>query len=223
MAQETTAKKKVKEENMQKKIADAYRREVLLHGQDPQSVFAFCEKLEISEDEFYRHYNGFEQIAEAFWAELFEETLQALEQTGEFSEFGVRDKFLSFYFSYFENLKRNRSYALLRLDGLNLQTLLERQKMKELKDRYKDWAQQMIIEAKNRDEIAGRSRVSNTYDDLLWYQFLFLLDYWKRDRSRGFEGTDEAIEKAVNLAFDLIEKNAIDSAFEFGKFLFQNR
>jgi hypothetical protein len=73
-----------------------------------------------------------------------------------------------------------------------------------------------------KEEIAGRSKLSDNYDSLFWYQFMFLLDFWRKDGSTDFERTDEAIEKSVNLSFDLIEKNALDSAFDFGKFIFQN-
>ena len=51
---------------------------------------------------------------------------------------------------------------------------------------------------------------------------MFLLNFWKRDKSVGFEKTEVAVEKAVILTFDLIEKNALDSALEFGKFIFQS-
>jgi hypothetical protein len=49
----------------------------------------------------------------------------------------------------------------------------------------------------------------------------FLLLFWRDDESAGFEKTDAAIEKSVNLAFDLIGKGAVDSAFDFAKFLYQ--
>lgn len=222
MEQQAQAKKKTKTDK-KTKITQAYREYILLHGEEPASVFAFCKDIKIKEEDFYEYFNDFAQIADSFWTEKFEEARAALENSAEFAQFTARDKFLSFYFSFFENLKKDRSYALLNLKDLSLKNLLDGKQMKNLKKHYKSWAQQLIIDAKNRDEISGRSRISNTYDDLLWYQFLFLLDYWKKDRSRGFEKTDEAIEKAVNLGFDLMEKNAIDSAFEFGKFMFQNR
>ena len=95
--------------------------------------------------------------------------------------------------------------------------------LKELKGAYKQMVKEVVAEGQQNNEIAGRSKLNDIYDDLFWMQFLFLLDYWRKDRSAGFERTDEAIEKAVNLSFDLIEKNALDSAFDFGKFMFQNR
>ena len=47
--------------------------------------------------------------------------------------------------------------------------------------------------------------------------------FWKEDNSPGFEKTDAAIEKSVNLAFDLIGKGAVDSAIDFAKFMYQNK
>jgi hypothetical protein len=55
----------------------------------------------------------------------------------------------------------------------------------------------------------------------LWFHLHFILRFWCNDDSRDFEKTDEAIEKSVNLAFDLIGKGVLDNAFDFGKFLFQ--
>jgi hypothetical protein len=51
----------------------------------------------------------------------------------------------------------------------------------------------------------------------------FILLFWKEDDSAGFEKTDAAVEKSVNLAFDLIGKGAVDSAIDFAKFLYQNK
>jgi hypothetical protein len=57
----------------------------------------------------------------------------------------------------------------------------------------------------------------------LCLNFLFVLTFWLNDNSKGFEKTDESIERSVNLAFDLMGKSALDAALDFGKFLFQNR
>jgi hypothetical protein len=52
--------------------------------------------------------------------------------------------------------------------------------------------------------------------------FMFILQFWAHDESANFEKTDAAIEKSVNLAFDLIGKGILDNALDFGKFLYQN-
>ena len=53
-------------------------------------------------------------------------------------------------------------------------------------------------------------------------QFAFVLNFWIHDDSAGFEKTDEAIEKGLNVTFDLFQRSPIDNLFEYGKFLAKN-
>ena len=57
--------------------------------------------------------------------------------------------------------------------------------------------------------------------EMLLRHLHFVLMFWIKDESAEFEKTDEAIEKSVNLAFDLMGKGVVDNVFEFGKFLYQ--
>ena len=95
--------------------------------------------------------------------------------------------------------------------------------MKEFKEKFKDFASDIIMEGKETQEIANRPVISDRYDEALWIQVLFVLKYWLDDNSPRFEKTDAAIEKSVNLAFDLMGKSALDSFLDFAKFLYQNK
>jgi hypothetical protein len=224
MATKTAAKKSNPKEkiDIRKMIMVHYQEYRLLQGHEPASIFAFCKDIGIEEAQFYKYFTSFSQVSTVFWTDVFKENLNRLEATAEYDEFSVREKLLSFYFSFFENLKSNRSYAMLTLKTQNFSLKSEGKDIGLLKKHYKLWLKQLITEGKMKEEIAGRSKLSDNYDSLFWYQFMFLLDFWRKDGSTDFERTDEAIEKSVNLSFDLIEKNALDSAFDFGKFIFQN-
>lgn len=208
--------------DLRQRIIAHYQEHLLLNGEPPASVYAFCKELEIKESEFYQYFASFTQISAAFWSSLFEENIERLENSPEYTEFTVREKLLSFYYSFFEALKDHRSYALKTLNTQMFSIKREIGEMDQLKKKFKIWIKTLMAEGRQRDEVADRSRLSDQYDSMFWYQFLFLLDFWRKDGSTGFERTDEAIEKTVNLSFDLIEKNALDSAFDFGKFIFQN-
>lgn len=223
MATKTSTKtKQTKKQNPRDQIMEAYQDHLLMHGEAPASVYAFCKELGMKEADFYQHFNNFGQIAAAFWTDRFEKNRSRLEKTPEFESFTVREKLLSFYYSFFEDLKQNRSYALLTLQGKSLALKGESSDMGEFKKAYTRWIKTLVAEGVQSGEIASRSKLSGRYDGIFWLQLTFLLDFWSKDGSTDFERTDEAIEKAVHFAFDLIEKNALDSAFDFGKFLFQN-
>ena len=50
-----------------------------------------------------------------------------------------------------------------------------------------------------------------------------VIDYFVKDTSRGFERTDAYIEKSTALAFDVMQTQAIDSAFDLLRFLAPGR
>ena len=70
-------------------------------------------------------------------------------------------------------------------------------------------------------ELAYLDQPSNVHG--FWLQALFVLKYWLDDNSNQFEMTDAAIEKAVNLSFQLIKSNTLDSLLDFGKFIFTRK
>jgi len=222
MTESTAENASTTAESRREKILKHYQDYILTHPEPPTSVYAFCKDIGIEEREFYEEFANFGQISTSFWLDLFQATRERLENTGEYAEFTVREKLLSFYYGYFESLKQHRSYALKTFKMQLFSVNQEIQDLDALKKAFKAWVAQLIAEGKNREEIANRSGLSDRYDSLYWYQFMFLLDFWRKDNSSGFERTDEAIEKAVNLSFDLVEKNALESAFDFGKFIFQN-
>ena len=82
---------------------------------------------------------------------------------------------------------------------------------------------EILLQAKETEEVVDRPVIGNKYGEGLWIQALFVLQFWTKDESIGFEKTDAAIEKAVNVSFDLMGKSPIDSVLDFAKFLYQNK
>jgi AcrR family transcriptional regulator len=196
---------------------------VLEHGAQPASVFKFAKELKMKEEEFYTYYTSFEAIKSAIWVSIYDTTLETIESQEVFKEYSAREKFLSFLFTWIEELKKNRSYLLsLYSDkGQSFKSLpLD---TKEFKEKFKDFASDIILEGKETQEIATRPFITEKYDEALWIQVAFVFRYWLDDRSPRFEKTDAAIEKSVNLAFDLMGKSALDTFLDFAKFLYQNK
>lgn len=211
------------ERSLRSEIVAAYKDYVLMHGHEPASIYAFCKKLEIEEAQFYEHFNTFNQVADAYWDDVLHGVIEDLKADAEYANYSAREKLLSFYYEFFSELKKHRSYALLSFQE-SLGTLKkENRHLDAMKQSYKQWIKSVIRQGTQEGEIADRSQLSNSYETMFWWQLLWLINFWKSDRSNGFQKTDAAIEKSVNLSFDLIEKNALDSAFDFGKFMFQNR
>jgi hypothetical protein len=223
MESEANKTKTNDKQELRYRMVEHYQEYVLLNGKEPPSIFSFCKDLGINEAEFYDHFNDFSQVAGAFWTKSFSSIKKMLTEDTEFGSFSVREKYLSFYYAFFEEIKKNRSYALLSFKESSNLLKREARHLMELKKDFKAWSKELIAEGMSNEEIASRTKISDAYDNLFWMQFIFLINFWIKDGSKAFEKTDIAIEKSVHFGFDLIERNALDSAFDFGKFLFQNR
>ncbi|MFD2202543.1 TetR/AcrR family transcriptional regulator [Shivajiella indica] len=220
---ENTTAKKASKADPRVKIINGYIEYVLEQGQEPVSIYKFAKELKMKEEEFYAYFTSFDAIKSAVWGKLFDTTIQNLESQEVFKEYSAREKLLGFLFTLVEELKKNRSYLLsLYADHKDLKKLLPKE-VKTFKSKFKDFANEIILEGKETDEIASRPIISDKYDEALWLQVWFVFQFWLNDSSPSFEKTDAAIEKSVNLAFDLMGKSALDTFIDFAKFLYQNK
>lgn len=204
-------------------IINGYVEHILEHGKQPASVFKFAKSLNMKEEEFYNYFTSFEAIKSAVWEMIFEKTVAELEGQEVYPSYTTREKLLGFFFTWIEHLKKNRSYLLSLYGGKpDFKNPLP-QEVKTFKSKVKEFANELILEGKETEEIANRPYISDRYDEAIWLQVLFVFQFWIKDTSPGFEKTDAAIEKSVNLAFDLMGKSAVDSFVDFAKFLYQSK
>ncbi len=220
---EATTVNRTTKKDYRKLILEGFKTHVLEHGSAPVSVFKFAKDLKMKEEDFYTYFTSFESIKSAIWVSIYDSTLQQIEAQEVFREYSVREKFLSFLFTWIEELKKSRSYLLSLYQDKATSFRSLPFDTKEFKSKFKDFAGELILEGKETQEVASRPVVTERYDEALWLQVAFVFRYWLDDRSPRFEKTDAAIEKSVNLAFDLMGKSALDSFLDFAKFLYQTK
>jgi AcrR family transcriptional regulator len=204
------------------RITLAYTDYLLTHGSRPPSVFKFSKDLGINEEDFYRHFGSFDGVEKHIWSNFISRTLIRLRTDEAYAAFSSREKMLTFYYAFFEELKSNRSFVLLQLENRK-KLEIEPAFLKDFKKLFENFVNDVIATGKANGDVASRPFIDTRYANLLWIHFGFLLIFWRDDDSAGFEKTDAAIEKSVNLAFDLIGKGAVDSIIDFAKFLYQSQ
>ena len=203
------------------KIKKAYREYLLTEGKQPASIFKFCKDIGISEDEFYKHFASFEVLEKGILKEYIDKTRKRLESDESYTSFSSREKILTFYFALAEILKSDRSFVLYQLKSWKSPSPTP-SFLKGFKTSFEDWITGVLNEGKNSGEVAKRPFIDQRYHGLFWLHLMFILQFWSKDESSNFDNTDAAIEKSVNLAFDLMGKGVLDNALDFGKFLYQN-
>ncbi|OKS87947.1 TetR family transcriptional regulator C-terminal domain-containing protein [Mucilaginibacter polytrichastri] len=202
-------------------IQSAYIDYVLTQGEQPKSVYVFAKHNEITEEEFYRFFGSFEALEQNIWAEIATKTITEIKTQEIWLQYSSREKALSFFYSFFELLKGSRSFAIYSINR-QPKSLSHPRVLDTLKVIVENFADDVIKQGLETGELADRRFLSKRYKDGLWMQFGFVLNFWINDNSAGFEKTDEAIEKGVNVTFDLFQRSPIDNLLEYGKFLAKN-
>lgn len=223
--EQPTKKKKTttKPENMQEAIRNGYIKHRLEHGKTPVSIYKFATELGFAEEEFYKHYNSFSGIEKDIWHQYFLSVKSTLDAEEMYAEYSVREKLLAFYFTLFELLQKNRSFVMVEFSHLSKSEKLNPAFLKVFRLDFQHFIKELVQEGVETGEVVNRPFVTDNYDKAFWTQIMFLFRFWMHDESTGFEKTDAAIEKSVNLALDLVAKGPVDSMLDFAKFLLQNR
>lgn len=195
---------------------------VLEHGGMPKSAHAFAKDLGISDREFFEKFPSFETLEAAIWAGLVLETVEQIKAGPEWPNFSAHQRLLTFHFAFCERILDERSFFLARFPRTS-RGEFPGKRLEHMRKAFTDFAEKLIQEGKERDEVACRGPISKTYPQACFAHFVSVIEFNLVDESPGFERTDAFIEKSVKLAFDLIRTSAVDSAFDLVKFLVERR
>jgi len=206
---------------IRERITGAYLDYVLTNGKQPPTVFAFAKQLDMPEREFYTYFSSFNALEASIWEKIFVETKEIVESQEVWAGYTVREKLLSFFYSFTEQLKGSRSFAMYSA-GKHRMEIGTPTVLSSLKKRFYTFALGQISIGIESGELSDRKYLTSRYTDALWVQFMFLLNFWLRDTSTGFEKTDEAIEKGLNVTFDLMSRLPVENILDYGKFIFRN-
>ncbi|HMQ00276.1 MAG TPA: TetR family transcriptional regulator C-terminal domain-containing protein [Cyclobacteriaceae bacterium] len=223
MEKKTTSKKKATTAKEAFNFITAYKQYLLEHGHKPSSVFKFCKDNGQTEEAFYAQFASFNTLEKNIFLSYFQQVKLTLEADSNYLEFTAREKLLAFYYSLIEVLRKDRSLVLI-LAGSHqiLKPEFVPDYLKLFKSSFEDWIKEIIAEGKITGEVANRPiGFDKPYASIFWLHFNWLLQFWLKDESKGFESTDAAIEKSINLAFEFIGQNALDRVLDFAKFLYQ--
>jgi AcrR family transcriptional regulator len=204
-------------------IKQIYKSYVLENGKNPPSLYWLAKSAGLQEEELYEYYTTFEAIEQDIWKDIYADTHDRFQTDfAQNTQYTAREQLLSFYYNWIEVLKKDRSFVIysLKLSG---RKEITPSALSGFKKEFLLFAKEIVSAGIANGEIEERTLLSDKYKDGLWLQLLFVLNFWINDNSKGFEKTDAAIEKAVNLSFDLMARGPLDAIIDFGRFMIQNR
>lgn len=192
------------------------------HKSKPDDVSDFCEQVNLEEDNFYEHFKSLKKVEKTIFNELFKNSLEVLNESEEFLSFDGKNKLLSLYFTFFENLTLNREYIQVVLKGCKNQ-LKSYKTLSSLKKSFLQFVNSLEL-SESILPIDGLEKFqTNLISHSAWVQMLVTIKFWLEDTSESFEKTDIFIEKSINTSFELIENKFLKNVFDLGKFVYKEK
>jgi len=188
----------------------------------PVDIEDFCQRVNLEETDFYKHFKSLKKVEKAIFKELFTNSLEVLSESEEFISFDKKNKLISFYFTFFENLNLNRAYILIALKGCE-NKLKSFSTLSSLKKNFIAFIDNLDLS----ESILPIESLEKTQRKLInessWIQLYLTIQFWLEDTSDTFEKTDILIEKSINTSFELIENKFLKNAFDLGKFVYKEK
>ncbi|MGB5242900.1 MAG: TetR/AcrR family transcriptional regulator [Lutimonas sp.] len=202
-------------------LVSRYMETVLEDGR-PASVYAFAKAHQLTENDFYNFYGNFDALEEDIFHTFLQSSIDLIEKSDDYAVFDTRNKLLTFYYTFFEILKANRSYILASLgnDTGHLQNL---KKLGSVRSSFKDFIGHLEWDIIDLKQEKIKKIQSKSVEEGAWIQLLLTLKFWLDDSSASFEKTDIYIEKSVHATFDLLSVKPLQSVLDFGKFLVKEK
>ena len=211
----------------QENILELYSNYVLRNNRKPLNVFTFCDDHELSESDFYFYYANFDQLEADYLKYFLEQTLLLISAEESYIMETPKNKLLSFYFTFFEQLTLNRTLVIYLL-GQQKNNLQNFRKLWALKAEFLKFIKSLGLAepmlGSSSESKMKLERIKNKgIEEFYWGQFLTTLKFWLDDTSSNFEKTDIFIEKSVDTGMDLLDVKPFKKLLDLGKFLFNEK
>ncbi|MCO5232004.1 MAG: TetR family transcriptional regulator C-terminal domain-containing protein [Chitinophagales bacterium] len=188
-----------------------YREFVLQNQRLPKHI------TDISKD--LSEYESISDVEKEIWMDYATLTLNQCVEDDAFGEYIAREKMLGYVYALLQNISEDD--ALINMQLPNFLSWWNSPLLSKFKLEYLSFVKVLIEEGQERGEIQKRPFIYNIYPKLFWLVLLSILSFWAKDKSENKEQTDVAVEKFVNLLFDTIAPNAVDSAVDLFQFMFK--
>lgn len=203
-------------------IISAYMDYILEHGEQPKNVYAFAKENNFDEAKFYEFFSSFKILEETIFTTFGTNTIEVLARSEDFATFDARNKLLSFYYTFFEQVTANRSYVVQSLTT-NKSQIQSLKLLKGLRHVFADFIATLDLKTLDLNEERLEKIQNRAINETAWIQFIMAMKFWLDDTSPSFDKTDQYIEKSVNASFDLIDNTPLKSIIDFGKFILKEK
>ncbi|OWY19553.1 hypothetical protein C7N43_12405 [Sphingobacteriales bacterium UPWRP_1] len=204
-------------------VKQNYQNYAVKHPGQHHTLYRFAHTMGIAAETIQAHFTTATAIEQSIWSDFFDQTLEQLDANGDvYQNYSAREKMLAFFYTLEEVLKQHDNFILATYPNGWL-SFGQPDCLELFKTKFKAFANQLITQGLDTQEIEWRAVLTGRYADIIWLEVPAIIRFWMNDHSDNYEKTDSLIEKTVNFTFDMMGRTVFDSGTELLKFLFVER
>jgi hypothetical protein len=203
-------------------IIDIYMDEVVRLKGKPTDILSFAMNHNFNEDDFYEHYESFVALDQAIFKILFDTSVATLAESPDFVSFSIKDKLLSLFYTFFENLTLNRDFVI-HIVGSYGNQLKALSLFSDMKISFSNFMGMLNFETINLNIESVGNLQKTSITEGAWIQLLLTLKFWMTDTSKDLQKTDIFIEKSINTSIELLNTQSFHNILDLGKFLYNEK
>ena len=212
----------IKDKISASEIITFYMDYVVEHQIKPDTVEDFVQLHQFDAVIFYELFTSFKDLEKTIYNMLFQNSLVILKQSPEYHSFGKKDKLLSLYYTFFENLGLNQAFIKLNLNGFENQ-LKALSIFSMFKTSFTAFIDELNLETISLNVDSIESIQKKAIKESAWIQLLFTMKFWLDDTSEAFEKTDIFIEKSISTSIELLDTKSLHNIIDLAKFLYKEK
>lgn len=203
-------------------LIDIYMDEVVRLKAKPTDVASFSTAFNFEEEAFYSHFESFAALDQAIFKILFDTSVATLAESPDYVSFIRKDKLLSLFYTFFENLSLNRDYVMITIDSYGNQ-LKALSVFSDMKISFSNFMKSIDFNTLNLNIEKVESLQKTSITEGAWIQLLLTIKFWMTDDSVDFQKTDIFIEKSINTSIELLNTQSFHNIVDLGKFLYSEK
>lgn len=203
-------------------IIDHYMDMVVSLKAKPDSIESFTSTVKIDSVQFLEHFESFEELDQEIIKILFDTSVATLAESADYVSFSKKDKLLSLYYTFFENLTLNRDFILITIDSYgNIFSTITL--FKTLKSSFTQFIDSLNLDTLSLNIETLENIQKKSIKETAWVQLLLTIKFWTADHSEACEKTDVFIEKSINTSVELLNTQSLHNIIDLGKFLYSEK
>ena len=203
-------------------LIDLYMDAVVQLQAKPMDIASFALEHHFEEDEFYLYYESFAALDQAIFKILFDTSVATLAESPDFISFSRKDKLLSLFYTFFENLTLNRDFVLITIATYGNQ-LKAVSVFSDMKISFTNFMAMLDFDTIDLNIETVGNLQKTSISEGAWIQLLLTIKFWMTDDSEDLQKTDIFIEKSINTSVELLNTQSFQNILDLGKFLYNEK